>query len=317
MTNYINIISIPSDIGSVYAGKSKAPTAFKSAGLQQKLQDVKFTITETTSLPQNTAAWKSSTRSPNGARNEENVVKACRQVKESVSTALESDASLSIFQLILAGECLYCPPILSAYWFHTYATSKKIGIIYVDADCDLYTPSDNNSSGNIAGMTLTHLTLKEGGLESMKCFSRPDGSGVVDAENIALFGLNITSPANKTEHLAYLFNNRFRVTTSDAVQASPIKRAEETLAWMEKKVDYILVHLDVDVIDPGLFPLGNVPSWTGLGFEECMGALKVFLGSEKVVGLSVAEVNVDHDPGLEMTTRLVDGIVEGLRLRVK
>lgn len=38
----------------------------------------------------------------------------------------------------------------------------------------------------------------------------------------------------------------------------------------------------------------------------------MFLGSEKVVGLIVAEVNVDHDPGLEMAGRLVEGILEGL-----
>lgn len=81
---------------------------------------------------------------------------------------------------------------------------------------------------------------------------------------------------------------------------------------MEERVDYIIVHLDVDVIDPGEFPLCNVPNWTGLGYEETMSAVKIFLKSEKCIALSMAEVNPDHDPGLEMTTRLVDDIVEGL-----
>ena len=84
---------------------------------------------------------------------------------------------------------------------------------------------------------------------------------------------------------------------------------------MEERVDYIIVHLDVDVIDPGEFPLCHLPNFTGLGFEETMTALKVFLKSKKTVALSVAEVNPDHDPGLEMTGRLVDEIVDGLKSR--
>jgi arginase family enzyme len=44
-----------------------------------------------------------------------------------------------------------------------------------------------------------------------------------------------------------------------------------------------------------------------------MDAVKIFLTSEKSVGLSVAEVNPDHDPGLKMTTRLVDEIVNSLK----
>lgn len=84
-------------------------------------------------------------------------------------------------------------------------------MIYVDADCDLYTPTGPNSSGNIAGMTLTHMTLRDGALDSMKAFSRPDGSAVVDSDNFVLFGLNMDSEVNKRNHLGYLFDNKFRV----------------------------------------------------------------------------------------------------------
>ncbi len=78
-------------------------------------------------------------------------------------------------------------------------------------------------------MTLTHLTLREGALKSMESFSRPDGTGVVDNSNIALFGLNVDSPANKREHLGYLFDNDLKVTTSQAVQKDPIKEAAAAL----------------------------------------------------------------------------------------
>jgi arginase len=307
----INIISVPSDIGSIYAGKSRAPAAFKSAGLQTKLRAAGHELKEISALSATSAGWSASSRQPNGARNEVRTVDACRQVSATIAATLDYRAQPP-FNLILGGECLYCPAILSAYWRHLEGTPKRVGIIYVDADCDLYTPTDPNGSGNIAGMTLTHMTLRDGALDSMKIFCRPDKSGVVDNSNIILFGFNANSEANKRNHIGYLFDNNFRVVTSQAVQKAPETRARDALQWMEAQVDYIVVHLDVDVIDPGEFPLCNVPSWTGLCFEETMAAVKVFLGSKKAVALSVAEVNPDHDPGLRMTEMLVDHIVDGL-----
>lgn len=320
VSNTINIINVPSDLGSIYAGKSRAPAAFKTAGLQDRLGAAGWEVTESTALPEGSGVWVSSTREPHGARNEAVILEACQQVRDTVMVALAgkygADQSLP-FQLILSGECLYCPAILSAYWQHLKGTDKRVGLIYIDADCDLTTPTEPGSMGTIAGMTLTHMTLRDGALESMKRFSRPDGSGVVDNSNIVLFGLNVESPVAKRQHLGYLLDNDFRVFTSEKVHRASVEEAKTALKWMEDRVDHILVHLDVDVIDPQQFPLSNVPNWTGLGFEEVMDAVKIFLSSKKSVGLSVAEVNPDHDPGLQMTSQLVDEIVNALKVRAK
>jgi len=316
----INIINVPSDIGSIHAGKSRAPAAFKSAGLHKKLEAEGLRVTESTALLEGSGRWVSSTREPNGARNEAKTVSACHQVQKSVSAALgykDGKKKTIVFQLILGGECLYCPPIMSAYWQHFEGSNGRLGIIYVDADCHLATPAESDSTGNISGMTLTHLTLREDALESMEAFCRPDGSPVVDCNNIALFGLNMDSPTNKRSHLGYLLDNSFHVTTSRTIQQSPIEEAEAALAWLDDRVDVFLVHLDVGVIDSGQFPLGNVPSYSGLGFEETLAAVQTFLRSSKVIGLSIAEVNPDHDPGLKMTEQLVDKLVVGLAARTK
>jgi arginase len=132
---------------------------------------------------------------------------------------------------------------------------------YVDADCDMLVPGEAGSLGNMAGMAGTHLTLRPGALESMKPFSRPDGSGVVDSENVVFFGLNYDSPANKPQHLANLLDEHFRVFTKQTVAINAKGAAEAALKWLEERVDYIHVHLDVDAIDPGKFPLCNVPKF--------------------------------------------------------
>jgi arginase family enzyme len=238
-------------------------------------------------------------------------------VKSSITSSISTSPSDSLppFQFTLGGECLISPAIMSALTHHM--PSKRVGLLYVDADCDLTYPHEPGSSGNIAGMTLTHLTLRPGALQSMKQFSKPDGTGVADSSNIVLFGVNSSSPANKRDHLGYLFNENFRVVTSSAVAADAVARATEALSWLEERVDYILVHLDVDVIDPGIFPLGNIPNYTGVGFSEIMTAVRIFLNSPKAIGLTIAEVNPDHDPGLRMTRRLGDEITLGMKARLQ
>ncbi|KAH7417819.1 hypothetical protein BKA64DRAFT_180104 [Cadophora sp. MPI-SDFR-AT-0126] len=316
-SNKISIITARADVGSVFSGKSGAPDALQSVGLVNKLTTLGYSVSIHDALPDGPAGWIESDIGPNGARNGAAAVAVCHAVKNTIVSALTaspSDEKIPL-QIILGGECLICPAILSALTHHM--PTKRIGLLYVDADCDLTYPNEPGSTGNIAGMTFTHLTLRPGALESMKAFSKPDGLGVVDSSNAVLFGLNSSSPANKRDHLGYLFNENYRVITSYAVAIDAAGRAKEALRWLEERVDYILVHLDVDVIDPGLFPLGNVPNWTGVKFPEIMTALRIFLASEKAVGLTIAEVNPDHDPGLKMTQRMVDEVVEGLKTRLK
>jgi hypothetical protein len=43
-----------------------------------------------------------------------------------------------------------------------------------------------------------------------------------------------------------------------------------------------------------------------------MAAVKVFLKSEKMVGMVLTEVHLNNNPTGEMVERLVDGLVEGL-----
>lgn len=319
ITDTINIISVPADTASIIRGKHLAPQALLDAGLATKLQEAGFAITETNALPSGPRIWAPASAEPNGARNEAVNIEVYHQVKETVSKALSSkgktnkDGALP-FQLILGGGCDIQPAILSAYHHHLPA-DKKVGLIYIDADTDLVKPKQPGSLGTLASMTMTHLLHLPGSLESMKPFTKANGSGVVDSESAVLFGLNMGHAGNTKEQLGFLLDGSFQVFSSGAVAADPGGRAKQALQWLEDNVDYVMVHLDVDAIDGCMFPLANIPNFTGAEFEAVMAAVEVFLGSEKVVGLTVAEVNPDHDPEAKMTTRLVDRIVKYLSRR--
>ncbi|CAG9948469.1 unnamed protein product [Clonostachys rosea f. rosea IK726] len=314
----VAITYVAADCGSVIPGKSKAPQAFQDAGIAKKLRDAGMPIVSELDALDSPARYSVKPFSKGSVRNEELNISVCQSVRRVVShniTASSSDQSP--FQLILGGECCMCPAILSSFWEHAASQSppKRVGLIYIDADTDLASPHDRNSTGNFAGMNMTHLIGRENGLESMRQFSRPSGEAVCDPSNMVLFGINMGFAGNKPEHFAYLFDNEYTVLSSESVALSPEKCARRALKRLEENTDIIMVHFDVDSIDPRLFPLANVPNFTGVTFEQMMAALRVFLASDKVAGLTIAEVNPGHDPDLSMVNRLSEEVVQMLSSR--
>lgn len=309
----VSVTYVPADCGSVIPGKSKAPSAFQDVGLAEKLREAGAPSVSEHHPLDSPATYKASTFSPGGVRNENTNIEVCQSVYHAITRNLSTSHSAQPpFQLIVGGECGMSPAILSAFWHHAGSQSPplRVGLVYIDADTDLASPADPTSTGIFAGMNMTHLTRSPGALQSMDQFGRhPGGGPVCDPSNTVLFGTNMSFAGNRPEHFAYLFDNGYKVVSSASVAREPEERAREALGYLEDRVDVIMVHLDVDSIDPRMFPLANLPNFTGVGFEEMMRALKVFVGSDKVAGLTVAEVNPDHDPGLDMVGRLTDQIV--------
>lgn len=313
----VSITYVPADCGSIIPGKSKAPQAFQDVGIASKLRDAGLKSVSEHEALESPARYAITSLSPGGVRNEQLNISVCEQVRRAISQNLGPSTSKAPFQLILGGECCMLPAILSAFWQHADSQSppKRVGLIYIDADTDLTSPIDSSSTGAFAGMNMTHLIQTQGALQSMKQFSQPSGEPVCNASNMILFGTNMSFSGNKPEHFAYLFDNNYKVVSSASVSREPEQRAKEALEYLNDNVDIIMVHLDVDAIDPQMFPLANVPNFTGVKFEEMMRALRIFLASEKVGGLTLAEVNPDHDPGLKMVERLTEEVVGMLAAR--
>ncbi|RSL83581.1 hypothetical protein CEP51_004441 [Fusarium floridanum] len=292
----ISITYVPADCGSIIPGKSKAPQAFHDVGIVAKLRDAGLQSVSEHHALESPARFSVISFSPGGVRNEPLNIAVCQQVRRAISQNLGSSTSKAPFQLILGGECCMLPAILSAFWEHASSQSppKRVGLIYIDADTDLSSPIDPNSTGTNSSSPLKNRSA---------------------TPPTWLFGTNMSFSGNKPEHFAYLFDNNYKVVSSASVACDPEYRAKEALEYLNDNVDVIMVHLDVDAIDPQMFPLANVPNFTGVKFEQMMRALRVFLSSEKVGGLTIAEVNPDHDPGLEMVERLTQEVVGMLAAR--
>ncbi len=90
-----------------------------------------------------------------------------------------------------------------------------------------------------------------------------------------------------------------------AVRADPAGQARQARAYLERRTVAYLVHLDVDVLDTGLFPLANFPHFAGLTLDQVCVCLNEFTGGEKFGGLVITELNPDHDPDGQLIKTLV------------
>lgn len=305
----IVMIEVPTEAGTHWPGQSKAPEALNDAGLLRKLQKIGYEVSSFNALDE-VQHWLP-TGIVNGVRDEENTIKVIRKVAAAVSSVDVSQRLL----LVLGGDCSIEAGVLSG--LNTGHLHDRIGLLYFDGDADLTLPAQPGTEGMtgiLDSMVITHLTHRDGGLESMKSFSKPDGSPLVTNENIVLFGLDPSQPS--AEHWTFLAEGGFKLFSRPTVSKNPRETAAEALAWLESRVDKIVVHFDLDVIDTGKFPIGNYPHYAGLQFDEAMTALQVFAGSEKLLGLVVTEVNPNNDPSGKMLEMLVDGIVNAFSKRL-
>ncbi|KAF2997665.1 hypothetical protein E8E13_005764 [Curvularia kusanoi] len=311
----VSVTHIPADCGCMIPGTSKAPEAFRAAGLITKLNRVGIATEEHHALG-SPARYSVTDFGLGSVRNLSLNVDVCSRVYATLASSISASSEFfPPFHLVIGGEHCQLQPVLAALARSQRYSRKGIGLICINTDLDLSSPTDADSHGYFASMVTTYLLQLPGSLKEMEQYSRPDGRALCDACNMFFLGTSTSNSGNKPEHISYILDHGFEVISSKALASGPEGAARSALAYFQDEVDAIFVHLDVDSIDARLFPLANVPSFTGIGFEEMMRAVSVLVRSQMVCGLMITEVNPDHDPELEMVTRLTDNIVEMLSKR--
>jgi arginase len=140
------------------------------------------------------------------------------------------------------------------------------------------------------------------GLGARRPLLRPD--------QVVLFGF---SPAElDSGQWTELANRHLYAAPAPAVRADPAGQARAALAYLARRTSSYLVHLDVDVLHTGLFPLANFPHFAGLTLDEAGVCLGEFAGHSKFNGLVITEVNPDHDPDGELVRTLAQVVTGAL-----
>jgi arginase len=289
----VSILGVPSTAGSHNPGQEKAPAAWRAAGLADGLRQAGLDVEDRGDLP---AAPFRPLPPVDGLRDVERVVAVAQGVAAGVA-AIRAGGRLP---LVLGGDCTITLGVLAGF--------GEAGLVYFDGDADLATP-DRSVSAVADTMGMTHLlgggSPRLAGLGSRSPLLRPD--------QVVLFGFD---PAElDTSQWTELVSRHLYAAPAPAVRADPAGQARAARAYLERRTDTYLVHLDVDVLHTGLFPLANFPHFAGLTLEEVSAGLGEFTGSEKFGGLVITEVNPDHDPDGHLIGRLARVVTRALAPR--
>ncbi len=289
----LGVLGVPTSAGSHNGGQEKAPAALRSAGLVEALAAYGADVKDFGDLP--TERHRPVPRKE-GVRDLDRVMAVARRAAARVA---EIGAEGRV-PLVLGGDCTITLGVVAGL-----AASRDVGLVYLDGDADLNTPT-TSGSGVLDTMGMTHLLGD--GLPALAGLGprRP----LLGSEQVVLFGFDPGElDAGQWQRLAA---RRLHAMPAPVMRHDPSGMAEAALALLENSVEAVLVHFDVDVLDTGAFPLANFPHFAGLTVDQVAACLARFCTGPQFAGLVVTEVNPDHDTDGALLATLVETLARAI-----
>lgn len=213
------------------------------------------------------------------ARHLEPIAEACSRLTETMAAGLKNGH----FSLVLGGDHSLSIGSLAAS-----STLGRLGVIWIDAHGDINTP-DTTPSGNIHGMPLA-ISLGYGPRELVEVGSHFD----LALEDLVYIGIRDLDPGER-ELLRQSAAMVFTIDSVDALGVGGVLR--ETIRRLtERGVDAVHVSLDLDVLDPVIFPATGTRAPGGLTYREVRETLVTLRRSDlPIVSADIVEL----DPSLD------------------
>jgi arginase len=253
-----------------YAGMGRAPGALRRSGFLQSLGEVRdFGDAPIPPLEADVTEGRT--------KNLRHFVLASEIIAKKVSAVERADTLVCI-----GGECSSTVGVIAGL-----GIKGKPGMVWMDSHGDFNTP-ETSPSGYIGGMCL-----------AMACGRGPRLGEMVEASR----------PLIEEERLIHVGSRALDPPEAETMRASPmglftmksvsLAGASETAARVSKRLedssDWIVCHLDVDVLDPKLVPAVNYPTPGGLTSEEVSAVIRRLGDTGKLRVLEVCAYNADLD----------------------
>lgn len=281
----IAVLGAPSNLGlKPYPdgrprGVGKAPRVYRELGLVERLG-----ARDLGDL--HAPAYVDFARPPGGTRNESAIASFSRSLADAVSP-------VSGFLLVLGGDCSILLGSLLGL-----RKRGRVGLAFIDGHCDFALPSIS-VTGGAAGMDLA-LAVGRGGP-----LARLAGDPLLREEDAAVLARKDQADE------PYYGDDSIR---RSAVLDLPAEAVDAALARVARpELDGFWIHLDVDVLDPGLMPAVDSPEPGGLGWEELAKLLMPLVRHPKALGMEVTIYDPELDPDRTAGSRLVDLLGEVFR----
>lgn len=296
--NKLAVFGVPTAAGAAAAGGEKAPLVLRETGLLGELKALGATVVNLSDL--SLFPWREDAGQPR-QRNHEVVACAVRAAADETTRALAEG-----FTIVLGGDCTLVAGVAGGA---RAFLGQPVGVVYIDANADLNTP-ETTPSGNLNGMALA-IALGRGPLDVV------EAAGTVPAvlgEHVSLVGFRELDPGERGS----LGDLGLALPAQAARRLGMRVSAALALDGVANSDGPVLVHLDVDVIDPAEMPATNtVTPGTGLSWAEAAELVTALVASPRVVALEVCEFQPRRDPDGTAARRIVDLLVRAITRRLR
>ena len=277
MARPVHIIGVSLDLGGNRRGVDMGPSAFRIAGLAERLAGLGMAVVDAGDLVAPIPEIKAF-GDPSKKYIRE-IAKVCERLYKTSLAVLEKGG----VPLVLGGDHSLGAGSVAASADFLRREDKPIGLIWVDAHGDMNTPG-TSSSGNVHGMPLAALL----GPEPAE-LSRIGGfSPKVTPDRTVLIGIRNLDDREKErirESGVHVF------TMKDIDRAGIAATVEQAIAIAGKDAGGIHVSFDLDVCDPSIAPGVGTPVKGGFNYREAHMLMEMVADSGLLRALDLVEVN--------------------------
>jgi arginase len=275
----VGVIGVPTSAGAFAPGQEQAPRALREAGLVALLRDGGLEVSDYG----DSEVWR--WRPDRERRFAQNLPKVVEIVDDTAARVGEAILAGEI-SLVLGGDCTVGIGTVAG---HT-ASSGSVGLIYFDLHADLNIPTSARP-GALDWMGMAHMLGVDGAEpELVEVGTR---NPLLAPEQVVLFGWGPEQA--RPQERETIERLGLETITVDEVRDHPGGSAGGALESLASRVDRVLVHFDLDVVDFTDTPLSENPGRNeGIAYEQAAAALSVLLGSPTLAGVTVTELNPNH-----------------------
>jgi arginase len=277
MLRPVHIIGVSLDLGGNRRGVDMGPSAFRIAGLGERLAALGIPVVDAGDLvapiPETKAYGDPSKKYIR------EIARVCERLYKTSLAVLEKGG----VPLVLGGDHSLAAGSVAATADFLRRDEQPLGLIWVDAHGDMNTPG-TSTSGNVHGMPLAALL----GPEPAE-LSRIGGfSPKVSAERTVLIGIRNLDECEKER----IRESGVSVFTMKDIDRNGIAATvERAIAIAGKGAGGLHVSFDLDVCDPGIAPGVGTPVKGGFNYREAHMVMEMVADSGLLRALDLVEVN--------------------------
>ena len=279
----IHVIGVPLDLGGNRRGVDMGPSAFRIAGLADRLQaSLGATVVDRGNVHVPIAEMRHV--GDDRKKYVDEIARVCVDLHEAALATLNEGA----MPLVLGGDhSLAAGSVAASARWARGAHDLPIGLIWIDAHGDMNTPA-TTTSGNVHGMPLAALLgsepreLAEVGGFSPK--AKPAETVLVGVRNL-----------DAREKILVRDSGVHVFTMKDIDRSGIAAIIEQAVALAGTGTAGIHVSFDLDACDPSIAPGVGTPVKGGLEYREVHTAMEILADSGLLTALDLVEVNPTLD----------------------